>query len=163
MSKGGDTHEMVITNTAFPPICFSNLLFKKLKWALIKGERVVESKNKNIDLETSTGTLPKTWCAVLCKSLNSLYFASETWAIVLQAFQSFPLNISSFQCSPFNCNGLRGTVAVKKLKEGKEGKRWGGKSWGMPNYWKSMATGLMDCRIHWTFFGKFCILESCQN
>lgn len=59
MSKGGDTHEMVITNTAFPPICFSNLLFKKLEWALIKGERVVESKNKNIDLETSTGTLPK--------------------------------------------------------------------------------------------------------
>lgn len=59
MSKGGDTHEMVITNTAFPPICFPNLLFEKLEWALIKGERVVESKNKNIDLETSTGTLPK--------------------------------------------------------------------------------------------------------
>lgn len=46
MSKGGDTHEMVITNTAFPPICFSNLLFEKLEWALIKGERVVESKNE---------------------------------------------------------------------------------------------------------------------
>lgn len=53
---------------------------------------------------------------------------SNSSAGVLQAFQSFPFNISSFQCSPFNCNGLRGTVAVKKLKEGKEGKPWGEES-----------------------------------
>lgn len=38
---------------------FQTFCLKKLEWALTKGERVVESKNKNIDLETSTGTLPK--------------------------------------------------------------------------------------------------------